>query len=177
MIIDRQCGSDVTKGCLAADKQLSYSLMNQLYCIGSNAVIDFHVEMMFKSPFMRRASPLFLFEVLLLDGWIDIEVHKAVVTVHSDDLDLLQLVNINNRTLASNSEPGKGGEILVVELSFNSRGDFSLITVEVKSTYAGELFDTYGDVPYHTLNYVFRAKLKQREVQTEFVLFQEIIIH
>ena len=147
--------------------------MNEFYCILSDAVVNFYVEMIFKSPFMRRASPLFLFVVLLLDGWIDIEVHKLVTMRHSDDLDLLPLVNIKNRTLTTNSEPGRGGEILVVEFFFknsSSRDHFSLIVVEVKSTYTGELCDTSAEVPYHTLNYVCRAKIEQREVQTEFVL-------
>ena len=147
--------------------------MNELYCIPSDAVINFQVEMIFKSPFMRRPSPLFLFEVLLLDGWIDIEVHKLVTMKHSDDLDLLPIVDIKNRTLTSNSEPGRGGEILVVEFSFNttnSRDYLSSIVVEVKSTYTGELFDTSAEVPYHTLNYVCRAKLERREVPTELLL-------
>ena len=171
--MNRKCGTALTKGCRARDKKLSYSLMNELYCILSDAVTNFHVEMIFISPFMRRASPLFLFEVLLLDGWIDLEVHKLVTMRHSDDLDLLPLVNIKNRTLTSNSEPGRGGEILVVEFFFNTSSSmdfFSLIVVEVKSTYTGELLDNSADVPYHTLNYVCRAKMEQREVQTELVL-------
>ena len=176
--LNHSCGTGITRGCAQENEgkhiDLPFNIMDiKLYCIQSDETLAFLTTMLFESPIMEWGSSLLVYEVLMLDGWIDVTVHKRLTLKHLEQPNRLDYINFlfqNKGILSSISEPGRGGEVLVIESPFNesSSDGSSAMIIEVRSTYVGETSSANHHMPYHTLNYICRAKLKNFKPRTIF---------